>query len=171
MPPPENLRTLRSFLGATDYYVFASDMKNIENWSETFYIAPKLSRMSISNTRRIEIEPQRKKILLQFLPWQNSTNSLLIWISKLWHKGHPGKDMIKSYPARSFIYWSNLSKGIEHFGKQYDRCLEALKSRKKSELASWSIFQRLQINFAGMLMYSVSLYYWTLIPNGQKFSE
>ena len=73
-------------------------------------------------------------------------------VLQLLHEGHPGATRMKRL-ARSYVYWTNITKDIEDYVKGCRNCQEAAKAPVKTELFSWPTekqpWSRIHIDYAG----------------------
>ena len=73
-------------------------------------------------------------------------------ILKMLHVGHLGVDKIKRV-ARSYVWWPNIDKDIEHFSARCEGCLQARSAPQTVELHNWPQchrpMERVHIDFAG----------------------
>lgn len=87
------------------------------------------------------------------------------------HKGHMGKESMKSF-ARQSVWWSNIDKDIEHFAKACEQCCKG-KDYSRPQWQSWpdeiDRWNRVHIDFAGPL--STGAYALVLVDAYSKWPE
>ncbi|EYC22303.1 hypothetical protein Y032_0017g3273 [Ancylostoma ceylanicum] len=75
-------------------------------------------------------------------------------VLQLLHDGHPGTTRMKML-ARSYVYWTNITKDIEVYVRGCRNCQEVAKAPLKTELFSWpnekQPWSRVHIDYAGPL--------------------
>ena len=73
-------------------------------------------------------------------------------ILKMLHIGHLGVEKIKQV-ARSYVWWPNIDKDIEHFSARCEGCLQARSTPQTVELHNWPQchrpMERVHVDFAG----------------------
>ncbi|KAL6730979.1 hypothetical protein Aduo_001894 [Ancylostoma duodenale] len=75
-------------------------------------------------------------------------------VLQLLHDGHPGTTRMKTL-ARSYVYWTNITKDVEDYVRGCRNCQEVAKAPLKTELFSWPTekqpWSRVHIDYAGPL--------------------
>ncbi|KIH43209.1 integrase core domain protein, partial [Ancylostoma duodenale] len=75
-------------------------------------------------------------------------------VLQLSHDGHPGTTRMKML-ARSYVYWTNITKDIEEYVRACRNCQDVAKAPLKTELFSWPTekqpWSRVHIDYAGPL--------------------